>query len=97
MTHQNCTALTESQQVAQQQLNTAQEEHEAALANAREDFDARITTLVRLNDANTSIATHKFETAMEASEEKSAQQLARLAQQNDEHLLEVEKVRFPPL
>lgn len=64
---------------------------------ARDDFDARVATLVRLNDANTSIAKHKFESDMEAAQEQTEQQLAMVVAQNNQRLLEVEQVLLLPV
>lgn len=89
-------ALSESQQAAQNELKNAQEEHAERFAQVRDDFDARIATLVRLNDANTSIAKHQFETEIEAAKEQSEERLAAIAEENDGRLLEVEKVWYTP-
>jgi hypothetical protein len=79
--------------MAQNQLKIAQEEHTSNLKQARDDFDARIATIVRLNDANATIAQHKFETDLEAaSHEQIELRLAEAAKQNEERLLEVEQV-----
>ena len=67
----------------------AQAEHAERFKQARDDFDARVATLVRLNDANASIAKHKFESDMEAAQEQTEQQLALVSAQNDQRLLEV--------
>ena len=84
------TALTEGQQVAQSRLEIVQEEHAEKFNQARADFDARIATLVRLNDANASIAKHKFE---EDAQDHIERQIAAVAEQKDEQLLEAEEVR----
>ena len=64
---------------------------------ARDDFDARVATLVRLNDANASIVKHKFESDMEAAQEQTEQQLAMVVAQNNQRLLEVEQVLLLPV
>ena len=87
------TALTEGQQVAQSRLEIVQEEHAEKFNQARADFDARIATLVRLNDANASIAKHKFEEDMAAAQEHIERRIAAVTEQKDEQLLEVEEVR----
>ena len=65
------------------------------LKQTRDDCDARVATLIRLNDANESIAKHKFETELEAAQEQASQQLAAVAEQHDERLLEIEQVCRP--
>ena len=79
------TALTEGQQVAQSRLEIVQEEHAEKFNQARADFDARIATLVRLNDANASIAKHKFEEDMAAAQAQYQQQLVAYQQQQQQY------------
>jgi hypothetical protein len=96
--HVHATELAADEQTAQNQLKIAQEEHTENLKQARDDFDARIATLVRLNDANASIAQHKFETDLEAAtQEQTDQRLAAVAKQNEERLAEVEQVCLEPI
>jgi hypothetical protein len=100
--------IAEATESAQQQLDTRMEQEDQRFNLAKREFEAKIATVVRLNEASSTVAQHKFDEDMAAtiaklrskvaadaahSQENAEEHLATVINQKDTHLLEVEKVR----
>ena len=101
------TELAAEQECVQHELQLAKEEHAERFNQAKAEFDSKVATLVRLNDANTTIVQHKYDTDVEAAvsqmrseaatdavraHEQAEQRLAAVIEQKDAQLLEIEEV-----